>query len=95
MSGNKYYIFSDMFFSTNIYIVYIGLLKKSGDWIWESGNSLNISKWENSTKPHKGRLHAAISENGGLFKPVLWQNKRAYICEMHGGSKTFHTASTL
>ena len=84
-----------MFFSTNIYIVYIGLLKKSGDWIWESGNSLNISKWENSKETHRGRLRAAISKKGGLFIPVPWKNKGAYICEMHGGNKTFRTSSTL
>ena len=74
---------------------HIGLSKKSGDWIWESGNSLNISKWENSKETHRGRLRAAISKKGGLFIPVPWKNKGAYICEMHGGNKTFRTSSTL
>ena len=76
---------------------HIGLSKKSGDWIWESGKSLNISKWENSEEPRKECSHAAIliSKNGSLFKSIFSRNRDAYICEMHGGNKTYHTASTL
>ena len=73
---------------------HIGLSKESGNWTWESGNSLNISKWTKSTKSHE-ELYAAMHKKSGLFKSISPRKTKAFICEMHGGNKAIHTSTTL
>ena len=67
--------------------------------IWEldlgaCGNPLNISKWKNSKKRPEG-LYAAMYKNSGVFISISPRNAKAFICEMRGSNKAFHTSSIL
>ena len=67
---------------------HIGLRKRDGNWTWESGQHLNISKWRDS-EPEGNDNCAEISENGSLFNGISWNNESACICEMPVGKITF------
>ena len=67
---------------------HIGLRKRDGNWTWESGQHLNISKWRDS-EPEGNDNCAEISENGSLFNGISWNDENACICEMPVGKITF------
>ena len=67
---------------------HIGLRKRAGIWTWESGQQLSILKWRDSEARGNDNC-AEISNNGGLFDDISWNNKNAYICEMPVGKITF------
>ncbi|CAH3159228.1 unnamed protein product, partial [Pocillopora meandrina] len=60
---------------------HIGLRKRDGNWTWESGQHLNISKWRDS-EPEGNDNCAEISVNGSLFNGISWNDENACICEM-------------
>ena len=67
---------------------HIGLRKRDGVWTWESGEQLNVSKWQ-YLEPDSHDSYAEISENGGVFNGISKCDDKAYICEMPGGKITF------
>ena len=67
---------------------HIGLRKRDGVWTWESGEQLNVSKWQ-YLEPDPHDSYAEISENGGVFNGISKCDDKAYICEMPGGKITF------
>ena len=67
---------------------HIGLRKIDGVWTWESGEQLNVSKWQ-YLEPDSHDSYAEISENGGVFNGISKCDDKAYICEMPGGKITF------
>ena len=67
---------------------HIGLGKRDKGWTWESGEQLNISKWQDSQLDDNDD-RAEISKNGSLFNGISWGDKNALICEMPGGKIAF------
>ena len=65
-----------------------GLRKRAGICTWESGQQLSILKWRDSEARGNDNC-AEISNNGGLFDGISWNNKNAYICDMPVGKITF------
>ena len=65
-----------------------GLRKRVRIWTWESGQQFSILKWHDSEARGNDNC-AEISNNGGLFDGISWNNKNAYICEMPVGKITF------
>ena len=70
---------------------HIGLRKsyQNGNWIWSSGEPLNISKWRDS-EPNDNDKRAEISKNEGLFNGISYLDENAFICEFPEGKQTFH-----
>ena len=67
---------------------HIGLGKRDKGWTWESGEQLNISKWQDSQLDDNDD-RAEISKNGSLFNGISWGDKNAFVCEMPGGKIAF------
>ena len=73
---------------------HIGLVRKDGVWIWQTGQQLNISKWRDSKQDGK-KNRAEISKNEGLFNSISGSDENAFICEIPGGKITFPPLSLL
>ena len=67
---------------------HIGLGKRDKGWTWESGEQLNISKWQDSQLDDNDD-RVEISKNGSLFHGISWGDKNAFICEMPRSKITF------
>ena len=67
---------------------HIGLVRKCGVWIWQTGQQLNISKWRDSKQDGK-EYRAEISKNESLFNSISGSDENAFICEIPGGKITF------
>ena len=67
---------------------HIGLGKRDKGWTWESGEQLNISKWQDSQLDDNDD-RVEISKNGSLFNGISWGDKNAFICEMPRSKITF------
>ena len=67
---------------------HIGLRKRDKVWTWESGEQLNISKWQDSQLDDNDD-RAEISKNGSLFNGISRGDKNAFICEMPRSKITF------
>ena len=73
---------------------HIGLVRKDGVWIWQTGQQLNISKWRDSKQDGK-KNRAEISKNEGLFNSISGSDENAFICEIPGGKIIFPPLSLL
>ena len=67
---------------------HIGLGKRDKGWTWESGEQLNISKWQDSQLDDNDD-RAEISKSGSLFNGISSGDKNAFICEMPRSKITF------
>ena len=66
--------------------------------IWEldlgAWKPIEHFEWKNSKKGPEG-LYAAMYKDSGVFISISPRNAKAFICEMRGSNKAFHTSSTL